>query len=433
MNVIKVALDRIVLVERVRVCSAKGELTCFGVFQPETLPVEQLGKTFGTVTLVDTLTTRLLTELEHLICQLVDRVFDTLHATVDDVDTVILATLDGVFHETTETGQVGGDGWNTHDGAFSRSVSPWLVVGWEDAQVATTDELFVVQTQDWVVGVQELRMEDDFNTVAGAVEELNTTDLVENGIVAVVLHVVGDDGRKRVALERENTLLERNLVGIREQSSRVYHIAARLALVTSHLFEKTLTNTCLDLLDSVTKLLGHGLTLERLDGVRVGGSRHDDECNHSSLGTALLQLIVKTGKRLDKHVDTFVAVLVSTSGEKVECVFQIEIVVTVEVSLDELVDLGLGNGVQVLELVHGREFDYIETIGQDTVWLALEQMLGLVSGNVTDCSENVCAVSSSTLDAVTVIDTTLASLMIDIKVLQVVVEIDAAGTEVSTE
>jgi hypothetical protein len=41
--------------------------------------------------------------------------------------------------------------------------------------------------------------------------------------------------------------------------------------------------------------------------------------------------------------------------------------VTVEVAADEVVDLLLGLDVEVLELVHGRELDDVETVGQDAV------------------------------------------------------------------
>lgn len=41
---------------------------------------------------------------------------------------------------------------------------------------------------------------------------------------------------------------------------------------------------------------------------------------------------------------------------------------TIEVTPDEIVDLLLGLYVEVLELVHGSEFDNIETVGENTIW-----------------------------------------------------------------
>jgi hypothetical protein len=70
-----------------------------------------------------------------------------------------------------------------------------------------------------------------------------------------------------------------------------------------------------------------------------------------------------TSKRLDKHINTFVPKLVSTSSEQVKSVVEIEIVMTVEMSSDEIIDLLLGLDVEVLEFVHGSELLDIETVG----------------------------------------------------------------------
>lgn len=99
----------------------------------------------------------------------------------------------------------------------------------------------------------------------------------------------------------------------------------------------------------------------------------------------------------------------------------------IKVSLDELVDLCLAHGVEILELVHGREFNDVETIGQDAIWLSLEEMLAFVGGNVRDCGEDVCAVSSASFDAVAMVDAPLSCFMVDVKVLQIVVKVDGAG------
>ncbi len=184
-------------------------------------------------------------------------------------------------------------------------------------------------------------MEDDLDTVAGAIEQLNAADLVEDGIVAVVLHVVRHDRGQRVTLEGKDALLERNLVGIREQCGRVDDVGAALALVASHLLEQTFSDARLDLLDRVAQLLGDSLPLERLDGVRVGGGRHDDKGDHSGLGAALLQLVVETCQRLDEHVDSLVAVFISTSSKEIERVVEIKVVVAVEVALTNSLILAL--------------------------------------------------------------------------------------------
>ena len=138
-------------------------------------------------------------------------------------------------------------------------------------------------------------------------------------------------------------------------------------------------------------------------------------------------------KRLDEHIQPLVAVLVTTSSEEVEGVLEIEVIMAIEMTPHEVMDAILGDGVQVLELVHGRELDDVQTIGQDTIGLTLQKMLGLVGSDVRDSGKNIAAMSGGTLNAVTVVDATLACLMIDIEATQVVVEINGASTEVASQ
>jgi len=86
-----------------------------------------------------------------------------------------------------------------------------------------------------------------------------------------------------------------------------------------------------------------------------------------------------------------------------------------------------------LELVCGREFLDIETIRQNTIRLALEQVLTLVGGNVRDGGKDIGGVRSSTLNTVSMVDTTLASFGVYIKPLQIVVEIYISGAEISSK
>lgn len=50
-----------------------------------------------------------------------------------------------------------------------------------------------------------------------------------------------------------------------------------------------------------------------------------------------------------------------------------------------------------------------------------------------DCCEDIGAMRSRAFNAVSVVDPALASFMVDVEVLEVVVEVDAASTEVTTE
>ena len=104
----------------------------------------------------------------------------------------------------------------------------------------------------------------------------------------------------------------------------------------------------------------------------------------------------------------------------------------VEVPADEIMDLLLRLLMQVLEFVNRRELGDVQTVGQNTVWLALEQVLRLECGDVRDSSEDVASVSSSTFNAVPVVNPALASLSINVKPLKVVVEINGASTKVSS-
>jgi len=71
--------------------------------------------------------------------------------------------------------------------------------------MATSDKLFVIKTQNRIVGVQEFRMEDYLNSIARSVEELDATDLVQNRIGAVVCHIMGNDRRKRITAKSKNS------------------------------------------------------------------------------------------------------------------------------------------------------------------------------------------------------------------------------------
>jgi hypothetical protein len=80
--------------------------------------------------------------------KLIDRLLYTLTPSIDDITSVVLPIsihhvrqtlvkkkrkkayfrgLEQILHETTETGKVGGDIGNTHDGTLSGSVSEWLI------------------------------------------------------------------------------------------------------------------------------------------------------------------------------------------------------------------------------------------------------------------------------------------------------------------
>lgn len=195
----------------------------------------------------------------------------------------------------------------------------------------------------------------------------------------------------------------------------------------------TATDTLLNDMGSVPQRLDDGLALECLDSERSGLGRHDDKGHNRHLASGRLEPVIESCQGLDEHVDTFIPVLVSASSEDVERVVGLKVVVTVEMTSNEVVDLLLGLLMKVLELVNGRKLGDVEAVGQNTVRLSLQQMLRLESGDVRYGGEDIAGMGSSSLDAVPMVDTTLASLSINVEPLQVVVEVHRTGAEISAK
>jgi hypothetical protein len=189
------------------------------------------------------------------------------------------------------------------------------------------DELLVIQPKNRVVGVQKLRVEDDLDAVLTPVEELAPPNLVQDGVVRVVGHVVSRDGRERVTTKGEDATLEEDLVFRREKLGGVGDFSTVFSGVAGGALEEALSDAVLDLGDGVAELLSDGLTLERLNGVRVSRGGGDDERDDGLLRSRDLEAVVEAGEGLDEHVETFVAVLVTSSGEEVERVVEVEVVV----------------------------------------------------------------------------------------------------------
>lgn len=193
----------LIAAERVGIGSAKSQLSGLDVLHTHSLPVEKIAQTLSSVSLVDTLTTALGAEIEHERCKLVDRVIDTLCSAVHNVDTIVARVLNKLLHVASETRKVGGNAGNTHNRTLGRGITPRLVVRGKDTQMATSHEIIVVQGKDRVGGVQELRVENNLDTVRRVVEELNPSDLVQNGVFVVINHVVGNDRGESMSLHGE--------------------------------------------------------------------------------------------------------------------------------------------------------------------------------------------------------------------------------------
>ncbi|KAI6772502.1 hypothetical protein HG530_003460 [Fusarium avenaceum] len=277
--------------------------------------------------------------------------------------------------------------------------------------MATSDKIVVIEREDGVGRIEELRMEDNLDSIRRMVEKLHATDLVQHRILMVVEHVMGNNWRKSVALHGEETATKQDSVLSRDKLLLIGQWVTLVPLEGA--FKDAATNTLLDNVCSISQGLDNRLTLECLNSERSGLSRHDDESHHCQLATSSLETVVESCQRLDEHVNTLIPELITTGSEEVQCVVDVEIEVTVEMTSNKIVNLLLCLLVQVLELVNGRELGDIETIGKNTIRLSLQQMFGL--------------------ERLSVVNTTLACLSINIEPLEVVVEVHGAGAEVSAE
>lgn len=159
--------------------------------------------------------------------------------------------------------------------------------------MTTPNKLFIIQTQDGVVTVQEFGVEDNLDPVFGPVEQLYPPELVQNRVICVIRHIVRDDRRQRVSLQGEHPSLEQNPVLVGEQIFRIRNLCTVLARVSTGVFKDSLADTIGHLLDTVLELGGDSLTFESFDSVRVGSGGHDDECDDGGLGAHLLQAMIQ--------------------------------------------------------------------------------------------------------------------------------------------
>lgn len=95
--------------------------------------------------------------------------------------------------------------WDTYHCTFRWRIAPRLVITREHAQVASSHELFVIQSQYRVIRVQEVRVEDNLHSVVVSVEQLDATDLVQDRIMRIVGHIMRRDWWQRVTLESEDS------------------------------------------------------------------------------------------------------------------------------------------------------------------------------------------------------------------------------------
>ncbi len=102
-------------------------------------------------------------------------------------------------------------------------------------------------------------------------------------------------------------------------------------------------------------------------------------------------------------------------------------------STNELVNLRLACCMQVLEFVHRLELDDIQPVWQDTIRFTLQQMLAFICCDMRHGCEHIGTMCSGAFDAIAMVDTAFAGLVVDIEILEIVVEVDGTCAEVSAE
>ena len=125
------------------------------------------------------------------------RFLSTLESSVNDVDAVGLWFMHMFFHEASESTEIRRDVRDAHHRALGRCVAPRFVIGREDAQMATTDEFFVIQRDQRTGRAEKLRMEDHFHSIVTRVEQLTPTKSIQDRIGGILADVVRADRRER--------------------------------------------------------------------------------------------------------------------------------------------------------------------------------------------------------------------------------------------
>ena len=158
----------------------------------------------------------------------------------------------------------------------------------------------------------------------------------------------------------------------------------------------------LDLRDGFLEGLCDGMTLQRLvveAGVLGGENDEGDDGNFT--GTSL-QVMVEPGERLYEDITSLVTELITARSEEEQGLVQIEVDVTMEMSVDEIENLNnqmlnlnvsshfphllFVDLVEVLKLVALSL--HIQPIGRYQVWLSLDEMLGFLSCDIAKRSRD---------------------------------------------
>jgi hypothetical protein len=116
-----------------------------------------------------------------------------------------LVVIDGtpIFQRSQPRAQL--DSYHTYHSALGRSVAPWLIVTRENTHMTTPHKFLIVQTKDWVVRIQEVRMENDFHTIVMLIVKLHPPYLAQDRVIRVIHHVMRHHRWKGVPFQGINT------------------------------------------------------------------------------------------------------------------------------------------------------------------------------------------------------------------------------------
>lgn len=85
--------------------------------------------------------------------------------------------------------------------------------------------------------------------------------------------------------------------------------------------------------------------------------------------------MIQSSQGLDEYVGALVPKLVTSSDEEVQSFIQIEIVMPIKMTSNELVYLLFTNSVQILKFMKCRELFYVEPVRRNDVGFSFQQML----------------------------------------------------------
>lgn len=122
--------------------------------------------------------------------------------------------------------------------------------------------------------------------VRGIVVKANPTEVVQDGVIAVILHVVGHHRGKGIPLHRKHSPLEQHRFLGGEDRVSLRHVTPR------SLFKDPDANLLLDALNGVLELLHHSLTFQGIYVEALGLGAGNEEGDHGDRTVDVLESLV---------------------------------------------------------------------------------------------------------------------------------------------